>query len=57
VLILILIFGYLGHEYYRNNKRWSWMIPNLRKVDLHNGRAPEDDDEKPNLVNRILDAI
>ena len=55
-VIILLTFMYLGFEYSRN-KRWSWMIPNLRKIDLHNGVAPEDVDVKPRLIDRILDAI
>jgi hypothetical protein len=59
VLIIIVVFAYLIHDYFtRENRRWNWLIPNLSRIDLHNGVArPILDDEKPNLINRILDAI
>jgi hypothetical protein len=56
VAILLLTLAYLGYEYSRN-RTWSWLVPNLRKIDLHNGVAPEDVDVKPRLIDRILDAI
>jgi hypothetical protein len=57
-LIIIGGFAYLIHDYFtRENRRWNWLIPNVTRIDLHNGVAPFSEDEKPNFINRILDAI
>lgn len=58
-LILVVVFAYLIHDYFtRENRRWNWLIPNLMRIDLHNGVAPITKDElKPNYINTVLDTI